>query len=329
MTARATPRRERRSATLWPMRSTLQAFAGRLGRDDVAGIAAELAYRFLFAIFPFVLFMAAIGSVVAAVLGIRNPASDIVAAMGTNLPSALTGTVTQSLASVVDHARPGVASVGFVTALYATTTGVLALTKALNRAFEVDETRGFVARWVRAIGLAILGGAGTLLGFLLIVGGSLTTAEWASSIGLGSAAWTVLSLVRWPVAFILLALAAAVLYRLAPNAVAPWRSCVIGGVAFAVGWLLATFGLAFYVATAGQYGATYGALGGVVVLMLWFYLTGLVLLIGGELTAFTVRASAPERAAPVRRESPPERAAERVEEGAKRAAGAGGRSAPD
>lgn len=300
------------------MHPTVRDYLQRLRRDDVAGIAAELAYRFLFAVFPFVLFTAAIGSVVASAMGIRNPAVEIVKALGTSLPSALTGTVTQSLTVVVDHAQPGLASAGLLTALLASTTGVLALSKALNRAFEVEETRGLAARWTRAIGLAILGGAGILLAFVLIVGGSVATAQAASKIGLGGAAWTVLGVIRWPLTFVLLALAAAALYRLAPNAVAPWRWCLLGGAAFAVGWLAATFALALYVSTAGRYGSTYGALGGVVVLMLWFYLTGLVLLAAGELTALAMRVAEPG-AAPERPPSAPERAAEHVEAGAKRA----------
>lgn len=300
------------------MHPTVRLYAQRLRRDDVAGIAAELAYRFLFAVFPFVLFTAAIGSVVASALGIRNPAVEIVKALGTSLPSALTGTVTQSLTTVIDHAQPGLASAGFLTALFASTTGVLALTKALNRAFEVEETRGVASRWTRAVGLAILGGVGVLLAFVLIVGGSVATAQAASRIGLGGAAWTLLGIARWPVTFLVLALAAAALYRLAPNAAAPWRWCLVGGAAFAAGWLVATFALALYVSTAGRYGSTYGALGGVVVLMLWFYLTGLVLLAAGELTALAMRLAEPG-AAPARRPSVPERAAEHVESGAKRA----------
>jgi membrane protein len=299
------------------MREILRAYALRLHEDDVAGIAAELAYRFLFAVFPFTLFMAALGSVAASAMRIQNPASQIVKALGTSLPSALTGTITQSLTTVVDHAQPGVATVGFLTAMFATTTGVLALTKALNRAFEIEETRGLVARWVRAIGLGVLGGAGILVAFLLIVGGSVMTAEAAASAGFGGPAWTVLGLLRWPVAFVILALGAAVVYRVAPNAIAPWRSCLLGGAAFAAGWLIATFGLAWYVSNAAHYGSTYGALGGVVVLMLWFYLTGLVLLAAGELTAMSVRLAEPSGAPAVRRESAPERAAEGVEAGAK------------
>ena len=296
------------------MQASLGAYFRRLSHDDVAGTSAEVAYRFLLATFPLLLFLGAVGSVLASAIGIRNPATEIVRVFGTSLPPAIAGMVTQSLATVVDHAQPGLAIVGFITALWAAAGGVLAITKALNRAFEVEETRGFAARWVRAIGLTVLGGGGILVVLLLIAEGSVTTGRLAGGAGLAS---IVMGLARWPVIVAVLVLASAAVLRMAPNAVPSWRWCLRGGVAFTAGWLVATLGLALYISTAGYYGSTYGVLGGVVVLMLWYYLTGLVLLAAGELAALGQRVAEPGRAPQVRREHGPERLADAAVAGAK------------
>jgi uncharacterized BrkB/YihY/UPF0761 family membrane protein len=106
-----------------------------------------------------------------------------------------------------------------------------------------------------------------------------------------------------------LVIAVALLYRLAPNVTTPWRWVLAGAALFAVGWLVATFGFAWYVGNMGNYGATYGALGSVIVLMLWFYLTAILLVGAATLTIVTASVVDPsalarrrEEIAAVRRE---------------------------
>jgi len=96
------------------------------------------------------------------------------------------------------------------------------------------------------------------------------------------------------VALVLIA-AVAIPYRYAPNVVVPWRWIFLGSLAFAVGWLVATAVLGLYVSTIGNYGATYGSLAGVIVMLLWFYVTAAMLLIGAELAAAVARERTPEQ----------------------------------
>jgi len=97
--------------------------------------------------------------------------------------------------------------------------------------------------------------------------------------------YAIVNMARWPAIFGLLVVAVAILFRLAPNVKASWRWVLGGAALFTFGWLLATAAFAFYIANFGNYGATYGSLGGVIVLMLWFYLTGLLLVGAAEVTA--------------------------------------------
>ena len=262
---------------------------------DVPGLGAELAYRFLFAIFPFGLFVAALGAFVAAWLRIDNPTGQILSALGDNLPPDIANSLRPELARVIDTTRPGLLSIGAIAALWAATGGTNALMKGMNRAYDVEETRPIPARYAVAIGLTLLACVGVLASFVTIVGGSLITQQIANQLGVGAQTWTALQLLRWPLVFLFLVVAVSILYRFAPNIAAPWRPILVGATAFALGWLLATFVFALYVANFANYGATYGSLGSVIVLMLWFYLTAVLLVAGAELAAALTRAVDPAR----------------------------------
>jgi membrane protein len=263
--------------------------------DDVPGLGAELAYRFLFAVFPFGIFVAALGATIAGALGVDNPAEKVISALGDNLPKELAGTVQNQLQGVIDQARPSLMSLGALVALYAAAGGTNALIKAMNRAYDVEDTRGFVGRLVLAIGLTLLASAGLLAAFVTIVGGTMLTQQLAEQVGLSAQAWSVVTLLRWPVVFVMLTIAVAILYRLAPNVVAPTRWIVAGAALFSVAWLIVTFVFALYVANFANYGSTYGALGGVIALMLWFYLTSVVLVGAAEFVAVATEMTEPER----------------------------------
>jgi hypothetical protein len=122
-----------------------------------------------------------------------------------------------------------------------------------------------------------------------VVGGALLTQELANQLGVGKQSWALIQWLRWPIVFALLVLAVAILYRFAPNIQVRWRWIFLGAIAFAVLWILATAAFGFYVATFGNYGATYGALASVIILMLWFYLTAVLLVGGAEVVAVFAR----------------------------------------
>jgi len=264
---------------------------------DLSGLSAELAYRFLFAIFPFGLFLAALTAFVAVGLGLGDPTPKILSGLGDNLPPALAGTVQQELQRVVGQQRLSLVSVGAVLALWAATSGTMTLVKAMNRAYGVRETRPLVRRYALGLGLTVGGALAALVAFVTIVGGALLTEKAIGALGLGSQAWLAVSILRWPLVGAMLIAAAAVTYRYGPNLQPSWRTAITGAIVFSVGWLVATFLFAEYVARVADYGATYGALGGIIVLMIWLYLTGLIQLVGAEIVAIQLNKSEPERVA--------------------------------
>lgn len=277
--------------------------------DDLSGLSAEIAYRFLFAVFPFGLFAAALGSFAATYLHVDNPADEIIRGLGDNLPPSIADAIRPELQHLLSSARPDLVSIGAIAALWAATGGTNALVKGMHRAYDVAEIRPFLLRYVVAIGLTLLGAVGVILSFVTVVGGAMLTEQIAERLGLGAMSSTILWILRWPAAFILLTLAVSILYRYGPSVVVPWRWIVAGASVFALGWLVATAALGFYVGNVADYGATYGSLGAVIVLMLWFYVTAALMMFGAEVTASLAHELTPDR---IHRRGEEERLAEAV-----------------
>jgi len=273
----------------------------KVSEDDVGGLSAEMAYRFLFAVFPFGLFVAALGAFVASALHVDNPAQQIIGALGDNLPPSVANALQPELERLVSSPRADLLSIGAIAALWAATSGTNALVKGIHRAYGIEEQRPLILRYATAIGLTLLGAVGVVVSFVTIIGGARGGEQLAEHLGVGALAFQVLQILRWPAVALVLIAAVSILYRYAPNVVVPWRWIVLGSVVFTIGWLAATAVLGFYVSTFGNYGATYGSLAGVVVLMLWFYVTAAMLLVGAEVTAAVARERSPDEIT-VRRE---------------------------
>ena len=269
-------------------------YVRQLERHDTTGMAAELAFRFMFATFPFILFLAALGAFLSAWLGIADPTSRLVATLGNDIPSDLVDPVRRQLEKVLAHTEPALLSVGALVALYSAAGGINALMKAMNRAFGVRETRRLPGRVAMAMALTILGGFGILISVVAIVGGTLATRDLADRAGFGGGTWTVISLLRWPIAFAVLLIAIGALFRYASCVRPPWRWTLTGATAFALAWLVVTYCFGLYVSRLGRFDATYGALGGVIVLMLWYYLSAIILVGSAELTALLAETFDPE-----------------------------------
>ena len=263
--------------------------------DDVLELAAGLAYRFLFAVFPFGIFLAALGAFVAQWIGVGDPTDEILSAIGDNLPPDVAEQIAPQLQTVLGVARPGLLSIGAIAALWAATGGVSSLIGAMNKAYDVKETRNFFVKLALAFALTLVGSAGIIIAFVTVVGGSILTEQAVKAIGIEGGTWSILSLLRFPVVLLLVALAVGALFHFGPNVRVSFRWTFIGGIVFAVGWLLATGIFGLYVANFGSYANTYGALGGVIVLMLWFYLTALLLLVAAEVTSILAKDHDSER----------------------------------
>jgi len=256
--------------------------------DDLTGLAAELSYRFFLALFPFVLFLASLGAFVARAVGVDDPSQEVLELLGDSLPSDASSVVSEQAEELVESANVGLISVGIIGAIWSAAGGVGALMKAVNRVYDFSETRPFWKKNGISIGLTVFGGLALLAAVSLMVVTQVSATQVAEWIGLGDGLGWTIQLARIPLVLALVALAAAIIYRVAPCGDLRVREVLPGAFAFAIAWGAFTFLFALYIANFGSYSATYGALAGVVILLVWFYLSSLLLLAGAELNA-TIR----------------------------------------
>ena len=156
-------------------------------RDDVLGLSAELAYRFFLALFPFFIFLTALGGVIASMVGVQDPTRHFIDLLGTIMPSEAARLVRPEIEHVVQAQRPGILSLGIVAAIFFATGGTNATIKAMNRAYDVEETRPFWKTYLLAVGLTLLAGSGLVAAFVILVLGQFFGRQLMATLGLGEA----------------------------------------------------------------------------------------------------------------------------------------------
>jgi membrane protein len=266
-----------------------------VGEDDLSGGATELAFKLFLALFPFFIFLAALGGFIASAFGVDNPTDRIMNTLGSSLPPDASSMLTREVDGVVSNRNPALLSVGIIGAIWAASSGIGTIMKTTNRVYGVKETRPIWKRYLLAIGLTVLGGTLLIAAFVLAVLGEVFGRKLAGEIGLEGTAAVLLKLARWPVVILLSMVATAFLYWAAPNLKLPFKWISPGAVLFSIGWIVVSFFFALYVSKLGSYNATYGTLGTVVVLLTWFYLTSFILLLGAELNAVLAEEEVPDK----------------------------------
>jgi membrane protein len=250
-------------------------------KDDMPTYAAALAYSALFALFPFLLFFIAL-------LGFLHIPGffDWLLEQGeTALPSDAYGMLEDVVTQIRGQARGSLVSVGIVTAIWGASGGVRSVMNAMNVAFDVEETRPMWKRYVLSVVYTIGIAALFIASAGLMLAGPQLMESVADQAGLGELFVTLWTWIRWPVLVVLLMLAAALIYYVAPNVDQPF-ALITPGAAFAViVWVIASIGFSVYVSNVADYSATYGSIGGIIVLLLFFYVSSAVLLLGAEVNA--------------------------------------------
>ena len=262
--------------------------------DDAMGGAAELAFRFMFALFPLLIFLAALSSYVARWLGIDNPTQEILNEAGAQLPSDVASLLETQLTEIFESQNAGLLTVTAVTAVWAASSGTKTVMKVLNRVNEVEEQRSFLRKQVVGVGLTLVGGLTFLAGAIVLVVGQAAGDSIASALGLEGAWSLVVMLGRIPLVLVLIGIAVSLVYWSAPATKQPFQWVSRGAVIFVVAWMIATVGFGAYVANFGSYNATYGSLGAVVILMTWMYFSSLLLVVGAEINVVIARSRADE-----------------------------------
>ncbi|WP_416394755.1 MULTISPECIES: YihY/virulence factor BrkB family protein [unclassified Curtobacterium] len=264
---------------VYTLKKTLREFSG----DQCTDLAASLTYYTVLALFPGLLAVVSILGLVSDPKETVETLLDIVTGIGGGQVAELLRDPIEGL--VRSPAAPITFVVGVIGALWSASGYVGAFGRAMNRIYNVREGRPIWKLRPTMLGVTLFTVVLLVVGLLALVSGPLAR-SFGDVIGLGEAAATVLSIVQWPILLVIAIVVVAVLYYWAPNVKQPKFRWVSGGSILAILILVvASVGFGFYVANFSNYNATYGSLGGVIVFLLWVWITNNALLFGAEFDA--------------------------------------------
>ncbi len=268
----------------------------RIGReilaDEVFARSAELAYYFLFSLFPLLLFMTSIfGHVMGERADLRQQMFEYLHAVMPNQSSL--DLVRDTLQQIIDE-RGLHFSLGILFSLWGSSQGIIAVGRVLDKAYDVEKRRGFLYSHLVGIGLTVTFAALILIGLVLLFYGASIVDTLAGRGSLGETLTRVWSAVQWPVVLFFLVAGFELIYNFAPGD-SRRRAFQLSspGSLVAVGvWLAGSFGLRLYLSRFTLYSWAYGTLEAFILLVLWFYITGFAIVVGGQVNAQIVKALA-------------------------------------
>jgi membrane protein len=251
--------------------------------DGILGLAAQTAYYFFFSLFPLFLFAAPLLSFVGNKVQIFNW---MMGQLAGALPADALGLIRGVLKDVVfSPSAPGIMSVGALLAAYAGSNVFGSLMDALNRAYDVEETRPWWKKKLIALASVAAAGVFMMLATVIMLGGPEIATWLEQHMGFGKTFKTAWMILQYPLALILLIAMFWMIYRFLPNLRQSNLQILVGAVVGTVLWILVTLLFRLYVTNFASYNKTYGTIGGVIILLTWMYYTMLVILVGGELAS--------------------------------------------
>jgi membrane protein len=255
--------------------------------DNCLNLSAQLAFYFFLALFPALLFVVALVSF----LPVAGLVNGITAMLARVAPGEVIGIVQDQIVKIAQDENGGLLTFGMLGTIWSMSSGMDAIISTLNQAYDIQEGRPWWKTKAMAVGLTIALAVFIVISLALVMVGPTLGATMADWFRLGPAFTMAWNILRWPIVFGLVTLAIAFIYYYAPDAEQEWVWITPGSVLAAVLWLIISLGFKFYVTNVATYNATYGALGGVIVLMLWFYVSSFAVLVGAELNAEIEHAS--------------------------------------
>ena len=249
--------------------------------DNVFGVAAQVAYNTFFSLFPFLLFVAPLLSLV----GDKQQMINGILSRLTLPPAAMTMLAGVLRDLVFSSSAPELVSAGALLAAYSGSNIFTNFIDALNRAYDVEDKRGWWKKRFIALGMLVAAAVTMGLATYVMLAGEKTVTilgNWMGMSAQTAKAWTFL---QFPLAFILLTGFLWLLYYLLPYAKQHKKQILAGSIFTTILWILATLLFRFYVQNWGSYNPAYGAIGAVMILLTWIYISSVVILIGGELNS--------------------------------------------
>ncbi len=253
----------------------LRALARRYQDDEVSNVAGAVTFFGVLALFPFLLFLVAL----AGLFIDPREADALIQQLSKVAPGDVSRILGSQIHSLSQSSSTSLLTMSVLFAVFSASSGVVALIQALNRAYGVEEKRPFWKVRLVALGATLSAAALSLLAILLALGFPAIASAVGHPLG------TLILWLRMPVAGVVMMFVWALLYYFLPDTEQAFKLITPGSVVGVVVWVLASWGFSVYVSHFGNYQATYGALGGIIVMLLWMWISSQVVLIGAEINA--------------------------------------------
>lgn len=265
---------ERTNSSSW-----LKELVTRFYRNEIPSRAAELAYYFLLSLFPFLIFL------ITLIGFFPLEPRDVLNLIREFAPEQTMKMIEVNLNTIIGSHNEGLLSFGIIATIWSASNGINAIVRAFNRAYEVEESRSFLV----ARGMAMLLTVGMIFviitALLLPIFGKAIGLYLFSTFGLSHTFLTIWAASRWILSAMILFIVFTGLYYFAPNKHLKLKEVTRGSAFATFGWMVASLIFSYYVGNFGNYTATYGSLGGIIILLLWLYISGMIIIIGGEVNA--------------------------------------------
>lgn len=263
---------------------------GASNDDDIYNRAYELAYNFLIAVFPLLLFLMALFG-----LSVSEGAKlqyDLFRYFQEILPPIAYDLLRQTVTEVIQRSNGGKLTFGLLLALYAGSSGTTQLMSTLNFAYQVRETRSWIKVRFISLALTLVMSMLVIIASLIVLAGGFVAEFLGREIGLSAiiiAAWKPL---QWIMSIGFVLMACALVYYFGPDLKSRhWHWITPGSLIGVSLWLMASGALRLYLHFITSYSKSYGSVGAVIILLIWFYVTGLAFLIGAEVNSVIEHAS--------------------------------------
>lgn len=253
----------------------------RIKKVDVTGLGSQLAFFFLLSLFPLLIFIFTL------LPYLNLDQAEIFMFIRDYAPESVALLIEDTLGEILSSRNTGLLSIGAVATIWSASKGMNALTKGLNRSYFTEESRSFVVSRGMSVVFTVMLIAVLVIALVLPVFGQQIGMFVFSYLGLEDSFLVLWNSLRWAIPPVLIFVVFTLLYWLVPDLKLRFTSILPGAVFATVGWIITSLAFSFYVGSYGNYSSTYGSIGAIIVLMMWLYLSAIILMLGGQINAVT------------------------------------------
>jgi len=262
----------------------------RIKKVDVTGLGSQLAFFFLLSLFPLLIFIMTL----LPFLNLNQ--AEIFLLIRDYAPESVSMLIEDTLSDILKNRNGGLLSIGILATVWSASKGMNALTKALNRSYFTEESRSFIVARGMSVVFTIMLIAVLVVALILPVFGEQIGMLVFSYLGLEEGFIILWGSLRWVIPPVLIFFVFSLVYWLVPDLKIRFKSVLPGSLFATIGWILTSLAFSYYVSNFGNYSSTYGSIGAIIVLMMWLYISAIILMLGGQLNAVMTERTNAKRA---------------------------------